>query len=210
MKLDPLNFEITEDALEELGSAYARYVATASRVQDRFRCRHRIGVMGEDGSADRAACWLRMVSIVEIYVEALLKQLAGELPGRAPGGWSEVIGLLKRHHHVDVRDVAAWETLEACILVRNAVAHGLGRFTAKQFEKAAPRKVRAIGVPVRDGAVVITAASLLDCADICRAFIAGLDVHPRVIAQAQERLSQVSEGSESWPTGGRGGSTRAM
>lgn len=185
MKPEPQTLKITEDALAELITTYARHSTMAvSQVQDRFRYRHRVDGLGEASSADRAACWLRMVSIVEIYVEALLGHLVGEGPRRAPGGWSEVVALLKRHCDIDVRDVAAWEKLEACILVRNAVAHGLGRFTAKQLEKGAPRKVRIVGVPVRDGAVVITATSLVDCADICRAFIEELDVHPQVIEKA--------------------------
>lgn len=60
---------------------------------------------------------------------------------------------------------------------------GLGRFTASQLEKKASRKVRAIGIPIRDGMVVITASSLADCADTCRTFITELDAHPQVITK---------------------------
>ncbi|MFD6263014.1 hypothetical protein ACFWFK_17970 [Micromonospora chalcea] len=181
MTPEPVTLKITEDALEELITTYARHTASAAgRLRDRPR--HRAGLDRDAASADRAACWLRMVSIVEIYTEALLRHLAGEVPGRAPGGWSDVIGLLRRRHNIDVADISAWERLEACFLVRNAVAHGLGRFTAKQLEKEAPRKMRVIGVPVRDGKVVVTAASLAHCLETCREFITTLDTHPQVTA----------------------------
>ncbi|GAB2963617.1 hypothetical protein GCM10027280_60680 [Micromonospora polyrhachis] len=183
MTPEPVTLKITEDALEELITTYARHTATAVG-RSRDRPRHRVGLDRDAASADRAACWLRMVSIVEIYTEALLRHLADEAPGRAPGGWSDVIGLLRRRHNIDVADIPAWERLEACLLVRNAVAHGLGRFTAKQLEKETPRKIRVIGVPVRDGMVVITATSLADCVETCREFITKLDTHPQVTAEA--------------------------
>ncbi|GIJ19388.1 hypothetical protein [Micromonospora lutea] len=182
MTPEPVTLKVTEDALEELITTYARHTATAAG-RSRDRPRHRVNLDSDAASADRAACWLRMVSIVEIYTEALLTHLAGEAPGRAPGGWSDVIGLLRRRHNIDVADLSAWESLEACFLVRNAVAHGLGRFTAKQLERETPRKMRVIGVPVRDGMVVITATSLAHCFETCREFITKLNTHPQVTAE---------------------------
>jgi hypothetical protein len=175
----PIRLKITEDAVEELITTYARHTAmTAHHTLDSHK--RRVEIVSDAASADRAACWLRMVSIVEIYTETLLKHLTGHVPDRAPGGWGEVINSLKRRHNVDVTRVTSWEKLDACFLVRNAIAHGLGRFTAKQLEKGAPRKLRIIGAPIRDGKVVITPASLDGCADVCLAFVAELDAHPQV------------------------------
>ncbi len=179
MNLERVMLDITEDALEELITTYVRHNATKpGRTQDRSLHRYRERVVG-DTAADRAACWLRLVSIVEIYAETLLRRLSGEQPGRAPRGWSDVTDSLRRHHNIDVGVVAQWARLDACFTVRNAVAHGLGRFTARQVEKGEPRKVRVIDVPIRDGAVVITAEALADCAETCRAFVAALDAHRR-------------------------------
>ncbi|MER7893556.1 hypothetical protein ABTX15_27450 [Micromonospora sp. NPDC094482] len=180
MSLEFVMLDITEDALEELITTYVRHAATTtSRAPDRSLGRYRDGIVSDTAAADRAACWLRLVSIVEIYAETLLRRLFGEQPGRPPGGWGEVKGSLKRDHSIDVTAVEGWARLDACFTVRNAVAHGLGRFTARQIEKGEPRKMRLIGVPVRDGRVVITPESLASCFETCRAFVTALDAYPR-------------------------------
>jgi hypothetical protein len=180
MTLEPVMLGITEDALEELVATYARHNATPSgRPSGRSLRRFRDGFVGDIAAADRAACWLRQVSIVEIYVETLLRHLSGERPGRAPQGWSDVTKSLKRHHSLDLTAVEGWTELDACFTVRNAVAHGLGRFTARQIENDKPRTVRLIGVAVRDGMVVITPDALGRCAEICRLFVTALDASCR-------------------------------
>ncbi|MCO1597653.1 hypothetical protein M8C17_21100 [Micromonospora sp. RHAY321] len=188
MTPDPARLELTEDALAQLITTYAQHHAAAAG-QDRRRQRHRTttGPMGDAASVERTACWLRMVSIVEIYVEALLKQLDGERTGRAARGWADVAAALKQRHDIDLHAIASWDKLDACFLVRNAVAHGLGRFTAKQIETAVPRKIRILGVPVRDGMVVITAESLDGCSRVCQHFVADLDGHPRAVIQSHPR-----------------------
>lgn len=180
MSLEPVMLDITEDALEELATTYARHNATTPRrPPDRSGRRYRDGIVGDTAAADRAACWLRLVSIVEIHAETLLRRLSGEQPGRPPGGWSQVKESLRRHHNIDVVALEGWARLDACFTVRNAVAHGLGRFTARQIENGAPRKMRLIGVPVRDGGVVITPEALASCAETCRVFVTALDACPR-------------------------------
>jgi hypothetical protein len=169
--------DITEDALEELITTYARHnVTTTGRPPDRSLRRYRDSIVGT-AAADRAACWLRLVSIVEIYAETFLRRLPNEEPSRAPGGWGDVKESLKRRHNIDVVAVEGWARFDACIIVRNAVAHGLGRFTAKQVEKELPRKMRLIGVPVRDGGVMITPEALAGCVETCRVFVSALDTY---------------------------------
>lgn len=188
MTPEPARLELTEDALAQLITTYVQH-HTAAVSQDQRRQRHRTaaGPVGDPASVERAACWLRMVSIVEIYVEALLKQLDGERTGRAARGWADVTAALKQRHDVGLHAIAMWDELDACFLVRNAIAHGLGRFTAKQIETGVPRKTRVLGVPVRDGMVVITAASLDRCSQICQQFVAALDGHPRVVDHSHRR-----------------------
>ncbi|WNM37566.1 hypothetical protein RMN56_20645 [Micromonospora halotolerans] len=172
--------DITEGALEELTTTYARHNATTTgRPPARSLRRYRDGIVGDAAAADRAACWLRLVSVVEIYTETLLRRLSDEQPGRAPRGWSDVTESLKRHHNIDVAAVEGWARLDASFTVRNAVAHGLGRFTARQIEKGEPRKMRLIAVQVRDGAVVITPEALAACAETCRVFVTALDACSR-------------------------------
>jgi hypothetical protein len=181
MTIESWTLQITEDTLEELITTYTRHKTVVASYRGRPQYHHGSGA--ETMSADRAACWLRMVSIVEIYTEALLRHLDGEAPGKVPNGWGDVTRFLKQRHHLDVEGLTSWERYDASRLVRNAVAHGLGRFTASQLEKKASGKVRAIGIPIRDGMVVITASSLADCAETCRTFITELDAHQQVITK---------------------------
>jgi hypothetical protein len=188
MTSNPAKLRLTEEALTELITAYVRHEATAGTyLLRKQRQRTMASPMGDPALAERAACWLRMVSIVEIYVEALLKYLDGNRAGRAPGGWAVVVTALKQRHGIDLRAFALWEKLDACFLVRNAVAHGLGRLTAKQIETEVPRKIRVLGVPVRDGAAVITTECLTVCSTICREFVVALDAHPQVVIRSDAR-----------------------
>ncbi|KAB8178335.1 hypothetical protein [Microbispora catharanthi] len=168
--------DITENALEELIATYARHITTtAGRRPGRPLRRFRDDTVGDTAAADRAACWLRLVSIVEIYVETLLRRLDGKEAGKAPRGWDDVVKALKTRHAIDASDAEGWAKLESCIIVRNAVAHGLGRFTPNQLKQEKPRKVRLIDVPVRDGAVVVTSEALAGCVETCRGFVTALD-----------------------------------
>jgi hypothetical protein len=71
MTPEPARLELTEDALAQLITTFVQH-HTAAVSQDQRRQRHRTaaGPLGDPASVERAACWLRMVSIVEIYVEA--------------------------------------------------------------------------------------------------------------------------------------------
>src|ERR1700754_348241 len=94
---DPPRLKLTEDALEELITTYTRHnSAGAGQDRDRVPQRHLVAARprGDPAAAERAACWLRIVSTVEIYAEALLKQLDGDTRGRTPGGWSDVVSFL--------------------------------------------------------------------------------------------------------------------
>jgi hypothetical protein len=63
---------ITEDAVEQLVTTLGRHRSSHGTA------------------ADRAACWLRLVSITEIYAETLLGHLDGANPRRVPGGWDDM------------------------------------------------------------------------------------------------------------------------
>ncbi|SDT80352.1 hypothetical protein [Actinoplanes derwentensis] len=181
MTAEPVQLQLAENALEDIIGTFTRHTMAAAGYKWNH-LRHRIidGPAGDGIAAERAACWLRMISIVEIFGEALLRELDGDTARPVPGSWSQVTNFLKQRHYIDLHDIPGWDRLEACFLVRNAIAHGLGHFTAKQVEKGVPRKIRGAGVAVRDGMVVITAASLASCADVCRRFITDLDAYPQV------------------------------
>ncbi|MEU7779190.1 hypothetical protein [Micromonospora parva] len=179
MNPDQPRLTITEDALEELHRTYSLHAASRPSLPRTQNPGYRsTGVTSSP--TEQAACWMRMISTTEIYTEALLKHLDAERPNPAPRGWTDVIGSLKQRHQIDATGIPGWSRLEAYILVRNALAHGLGRFTAHQQARGVPRKVRAVGVPVRDGMVVVTAIAMAGCAATCSRFMTALDAHPRV------------------------------
>lgn len=181
MTLEPVTLDITEDALEELITTYVRHTVTATGgPTSRSLRRYRDGIAHDTAQADRIACWLRLVSIVEIYAESVLLRLSNGLPGGKLNGWDSTKKLLKQSHGVDVESVDGAKKMEACFVVRNSVAHGLGRFTAHQLAKELPRTIRILGVAVRDGEIAVTPEALRTCVSICQSFVNALDAQAQV------------------------------
>jgi hypothetical protein len=183
MTLDPVMLAITEDALAELAITYTRHQSLMNQqTAGPTRQGRRDSSVADTTTTDRAACWLRLVSITEIHAENLLRHLDDGTQDKPPANWGPVKTGLKDRHSIDVTLLDSYTPLEACFLVRNAIAHGLGRFTDNQLHPKKDgkrtelrRPLRSIGVHLRDGAVVITPAALTICRDTCRAFITTLD-----------------------------------
>ena len=183
MILEPVMLAVTEDALVELAITYARqHTLLNHRMADQPRHGYRGMSTADTSAADRAACWLRLVSVTEIHAENLLRHLDGGTQEKPPSQWAHIKDGLKKRHLIDVALLGGADQVEACFLVRNAIAHGLGRFTNNQLQpkkdgkrKGLVRPLRSIGVHLRDGAVVITPAALTRCRDTCRTFVAALD-----------------------------------
>jgi len=131
-----------------------------------------------------------MISIVEAFVDTLLaalfrenapmthdlvRRLVETTELRASITWDERRAAFEGFHGVRLGQLDRWSELDAGIEVRNAIAHGLGRLTPRQQEKALAGKLSQVGVSVRDGAVIISSESLLRCRDVSVAFIASLD-----------------------------------
>ncbi len=187
MTLGPVMLAITEDALAELAVTYTRHQALMTqRTAGRSRHGRRDVSVAGTTAADLAACWLRLVSITEIHAESLLRHLDDGTQDKAPANWAQVKKGLNDRHGVDVTLLDSADPLEACFLVRNAIAHGLGRFTDNQLQPKKDgrrmelrRPLRSIGVHLRDGAVMISPAALTVCHDTCRTFITTLDNNRR-------------------------------
>ena len=181
--LEPVMLAITEDALTDLAITYSRqHTLISDRPAHRDRSGHRDLSTADTTVADRTACWLRMVSITEIHAENLLRHLDHGTRQSPPRTWPQIKECLRNSHHIDVAALGSAADLEACFLVRNAIAHGLGRFTDNQLRPKRDgtrtdlrRPLRSIGVNLRDGAVAITPNALTRCHDTCRTFITALD-----------------------------------
>jgi hypothetical protein len=185
--------EITEAAENYLHATYLDHLQAASLMTPvRGRVIRTTTVLGayDAEAASRQGCFLRLISVVEAYVDLacdalfrekaptandLVRRLVEGAELRASTTWQERRDAFERYHNIRLGTLARWSELDAGIEVRNAIAHGLGQLTPRQRRSAAARKIHQIGVSSNDGRLLITEASLKQCRDVCVAFILSLD-----------------------------------
>lgn len=185
--------EVTEAAEHYLHATYLDHVrALKATTRVRGRVLRSSTILGayDPESASRQGCFLRLISVVEAYVDIacaalfrertptthdLVRRLVEGAELRASSTWHERKEAFDTYHGIRLGNLARWSELDAGIEVRNAIAHGLGQLTQKQRSGAAVRKIPQIGVGLSDGRVLITDASLQQCRDVCIAFIRSLD-----------------------------------
>jgi len=184
---------VTEAAQQYLHATYLDYERSARAAA------HRLGrvltsntALGayDSESASKQGCFLRMISVVEAYVDIvsaalfretapttddLVRRLVEQAELRASTTWSERKDAFERYHQIKLGQLARWSELDAGIEVRNTIAHGLGQLTHKQRSGSAARKMSSIGVGLSDSRILITDAGLQRCRDICLDFIRSLD-----------------------------------
>ena len=136
------------------------------------------------------ATLVRLLSITEAFcAERLLQQVEKVIsPSRhhmvstvwngaavaATRGWED-----QRRSYKEWLGVQAdWKVVERLAEARNAVAHGLGTLTRKQRrnEESVRAKLRAAGIQLEKGRIVLSDASLAAAAAACRAFIEEVDL----------------------------------
>ncbi len=186
---------LTEEATLQLRSTYQDYVASAqNRSEPSGRILSTTTFLGQFDAVitARQGCFLRLISIVEAYVDMLsaslfndqtppndpfIARLVREAEMRAATTWVERQRALEGLHGVPLGSLPNWSQLKAGIEVRNTIAHGLGRLTTKQRRdgKDLKGKLAQIQVELREGRLVITEGSLLRCLDVCLDFLASLD-----------------------------------
>ncbi len=135
--------------------------------------------------------FLRLVSIAEATVDSLgveatnrrvgavdqsVRLLILEKELAATSTWDARRRVFRRHHGVDLRKCDEFKRMEAANDVRNAIAHGLGRLTARQVHSPETvRRISSIGVDVVDGYVSIEERHLVECAGYARLFLTSVD-----------------------------------
>lgn len=185
--------EVTEAAIQYLHSTYLDHLQTAQSIAP---VRGRVLMSGtalglyDIESASKQGCFLRLISVVEAYVDTvsgalfrentpttheLVRRLVENAELRASTTWQERIAAFQAYHLIRLGGLARWSELDAGIEVRNAIAHGLGQLTPRQRNGVTSGKLSQIGVSLRDGYVVITIESLRRCCEVCVEFIASLD-----------------------------------
>ena len=132
----------------------------------------------------------RMVAIVEAYVDGvsralfanaligqseLFSSLVSSAESRAYDNWNERKKVFTEHHRIPLSECANWQAIDAAIEIRNAVAHGLGRLTARQRNSATIGKLSQIAISVVDDRPIVDISGITQCYHYCREFISSLD-----------------------------------
>ncbi len=134
---------------------------------------------------------LRYVSIAEAYLDAMsLQGVSGSVDPSVPrqalllneweisstSTWPKREEAFKVYHGTALSSCAGYPALMAAVQVRNSIAHGLGRLTARQ--RTSPNlanRTKAINVVVGGGRMHLSDDTLTLVADACNAFIRDVD-----------------------------------
>lgn len=180
----------TEDALTLLALTFADSFQNASVINlGRVQVASALGVHGGAGLRNEFSVF-RMVCIVEAYVDmvgsllfrkslslrsTLFETLVKEAEARSANTWEERKSSFSNYHKIPLTDCSRWADIDGLIVIRNAVAHGLGRLTDRQRNSKSINKLKSIDVNVIDGMVVLNRNTLVRCHKSCREFISSLD-----------------------------------
>lgn len=140
--------------------------------------------------ARRQGCYLRLISIVEAYVDTMnasllaaavdppsvtVQKLIEQLDARSRG-WGDRGGIFKAVHGVRLADCPAWPAFETGTRVRNSIAHGLGSMTSRQQRDVQfAAQLASVEVGVAEGRLLITDRSVKVAFDFCWQMVVGLD-----------------------------------
>ena len=185
--------QLTEDATELIRRTYADYatmIAGLPRARGRgLVAASRLGVQ-DPWSVSRQSCLFRTVCIVEAYLDLLSSDLftEGSPPGheltqrlvaqverRSSSTWKERKDAFATLHLLSLGTLAGWESLDAAIQARNAIAHGLGTLTVRQRDGKTRDKLAKISVRVRAHQLLVTDEALVTCRDAAVTFIEAVD-----------------------------------
>jgi hypothetical protein len=136
------------------------------------------------------SCYLRMVSIVEAYVDVISSDILRVEYARSSSltqslieaaevnftrGWPDREKAFNDHFGIRLTKLPTHKDLKCATDVRNAIAHGVGQLTPRQRTAATRARMASIGVTVRDNYVVLDAGSVRTCRDVSMAFMRELD-----------------------------------
>lgn len=168
-----------------LGAHRAAIAALKPAPRPRLRTRS-----DDDPVQDRCqATLIRLLSITEAFAADLLareadravslsqstaaSRIAEEAVIRATSGWQD-----QRKAYKDWLGVTEdWNAVDRLAEARNAVAHGLGKLTKRQLrnEQSVRAKLRAAGISLNNGRIVLSDANLAAATSACRDFIERVD-----------------------------------
>lgn len=164
--------------------------------------RGRLKVLAPDSVNSRVrreSVLIRSLSIMESYVHAelvsrlaplapnprsaLVETLYAQFEDRGTMSWDETANYFKKHVHssIKIKNNPDWDQVNAVIEARNAVVHGLGRFTNRQTRRNVPKVVGShltklkFDVSMDGSRVLMTAAALEGTVMLLRSYLEWLD-----------------------------------
>lgn len=171
-------------------------LATGSPVRGRLK------VLAPDSVNSRVRrenVLVRSLSIMESYVHAelvsrlaplapsprsdLVETLYAQFEERGTMSWDETANYFKKHVHasIKIKNSPDWDQVNAVSEARNAVVHGLGRFTNRQTRRNVPKVVAShltelkFDVSTDGSRVLVTAAALESTVMLLRSYLEWLD-----------------------------------
>lgn len=134
---------------------------------------------------------VRLVSITEAYLDAMsLETVSARLDLTVPtqslllndweiastSAWHKREDAFATHQGFKLKSCTNYKELMAAVQVRNSIAHGLGRITARQrTSRSLVTDVLRINVTVGGGRMHLSSTTLQITANACRAFIFDVD-----------------------------------
>lgn len=200
-----VSIALTDAALQLIYATHADLLRTPpSSVVGRIYSQGGVGrLRPQDANQVRAqGAYLRMVSVVEAYIDALsshsfdlrvdrhdqlVRLLVAAAEAGADGTWELRKSAFESYHGVSLGSCKGWHAVDASHAVRNAIAHGLGSLTRRQRDQKTRSKVRNAGVVLVDDALWITDLSLVRCRDSSATFVRDVDEKVRVQLRLKAR-----------------------
>jgi hypothetical protein len=109
-----------------------------------------------------------------------LREMWNAATSKAEGNWEGHMDAWKKWHGIRLRDAPDFPALNAFIVARNAIMHGLGQLTRNQTQKdggaAAIAELKTVGIGVNGLILVMSPGVLMDCANAARGFVVWLDL----------------------------------
>ena len=139
----------------------------------------------------REAALIRLVSVIEAYVDAvsmyrmnavigagapLVSLLVGDFERASNGSWGDRHDAYKRYHGISLRSLSGWQPINAGIHVRNCLLHGLGNLTARQRDMTTLAvSLKLIDVTIGGNRMHLSGSTVAKVAAGCEHFVGALD-----------------------------------
>ncbi|MBW8172606.1 hypothetical protein K0651_06025 [Ornithinimicrobium sp. Arc0846-15] len=135
-----------------------------------------------------------MVSIVEAYIDSLcsdlfqqraksadqmFKNLISDAEEASEHNWEARKNAFSKFHSISLSQCASWQTIASAIIVRNAIAHGLGSLTRRQKNKKDRGKVAGVFVNLQDDVLWVGDKSIDHLLTHTLAFVTDIDEQVR-------------------------------